>query len=82
MKIKVLRSEENGIFHNFSAPRIAQQNGLLERKNKSLEELSRTMVNESNVPKYFWTDAMSISCYVLNKMLTIPILKLLLMSCV
>ena len=32
-----------GIKHNFSAPRTPQQNGVVERKNRSLEELARTM---------------------------------------
>ena len=42
-----------GIEHNFSAPRTPQQNGVVERKNRSLEELARTILNESNLPKYF-----------------------------
>ena len=90
LRIKVLRSdhggefqnekfenycEENGILHNFSAPRTPQQNGVVERKNRSLEELARTMLNESNVPKYFWADAVSTACYVLNRMLIRSIIK-------
>jgi len=42
-----------GILHNFSAPRTPQQNGVVERKNRSLEELARTMLSESSLPKYF-----------------------------
>jgi len=34
--------EKHGIKHNFSAPRTPQQNGVVERKNRSLEELART----------------------------------------
>jgi len=34
--------EENGIMHNFSAPRTSQQNEVVERKNRSLEELACT----------------------------------------
>ena len=44
---------KNGINHNFSAPRTTQQNSVVERKNRSLEELARTMLNENNMPKYF-----------------------------
>jgi len=55
-----------GIFHNFSAPRRPQQNGVVERKKKSLEELERTILNESSLPKYFWADAVSTTCYVMN----------------
>jgi len=45
--------EKTGIMHNFYAPRTLQQNGVVERKNKSLEELARTMLSESSLPKYF-----------------------------
>jgi len=41
------------IKHNFSEPRTPQQNGVVERKNRSLEELARTMLNETGLPKYF-----------------------------
>ena len=68
--------EENRIMHNFSAPRTLQQNGVVERKNRSLEKLARTMLNEYDVRKYFWTDAVSTACYVLNRMFIRPILKI------
>ena len=45
--------EKMGILHNFYAPRTPQQNGVVERKNRSLEELARTMVSESSLPRYF-----------------------------
>ena len=45
--------KKHGIKHNFSAPRTPQQNGVVERKNKSVEELARTMLNETSLPKYF-----------------------------
>jgi len=64
-----------GIKHNFSAPRTPQQNGVVERKNRSLEELARTLLNETNLPKYFWADTVSTTCYVLNRVLIRPILK-------
>jgi len=67
--------EKLGILHNFSAPRTPQQNGVVERKNRSLEELARTMLSESSLPKYFWTDVVSTSCYVMNRVLIRPILK-------
>ena len=67
--------ENSGIDHNFSAPRTPQQNGVVERKNRSLEELARTMLNETNLPKYFWADAVNTACYVSNRVLIRPILK-------
>ena len=44
---------EHGINHNFSTPRTPQQNGVVERKNKTLQEMARTMLNENNLPKCF-----------------------------
>jgi len=44
---------KHDIKHNFSTPRTLQQNGVVERKNRSLEELARTLLNDYNLPKYF-----------------------------
>ena len=44
---------EHGIGPNFSAPRTPQQNGVVERKNRTLEEMARTMLCENNLPRYF-----------------------------
>ena len=67
--------EKTGILHNFSTPRNPQQNGVVERKNRSLEELARTMLSESSLPKYFWADVVNTSCYVMNRVQIRPILK-------
>ena len=40
---------ENGISHNFSAPRTPQQNGVVERKNKTMVNIARTMIIESTL---------------------------------
>jgi len=48
---------------------------VVERKNKSLEEVVRTMLNETSLPKYFWTDVVNTTSYVLNCLLIRPILK-------
>ena len=44
---------ENSFEHNFSSPRTPQQNGVVERKNRTLQEMARTMLNENDLPKYF-----------------------------
>ena len=66
---------EHGVSHNFSAPRTPQQNGMVERKNRILEEMARTMLLESGMSKNFWADAMSTSYYILNRVMLRPILK-------
>ncbi|GJS33232.1 retrovirus-related pol polyprotein from transposon TNT 1-94, partial [Tanacetum coccineum] len=45
--------EANGITYNFSAPHTPQSNGVVERKNRTLQEMSRTMINEQYIPKKF-----------------------------
>jgi len=67
--------EKHGIKHNFYAPRTPQQNRVVEMKNRSLEELARTLLNATDLPKYLWADAVSTTCYVLNRVLIWPILK-------
>ncbi|XP_075106814.1 uncharacterized protein LOC142179831 [Nicotiana tabacum] len=44
---------ENGISHNFSAPEHPQQNGVVERKNRTPEDMERTMLIDSGVAKGF-----------------------------
>src|SRR5687768_11835327 len=46
--------EKYGITHNFSAPRTPQQNGVVERKNRTLEEMARTMLIENGLAKHYW----------------------------
>ena len=58
--------EENGIMHEFSAPRTPQQNGVVERKNRSLIEAARTMLEESKLPTYFWAEAVNCACFTQN----------------
>ena len=66
---------EHGISHNFSAPRTPQQNRVMKRKNRTLEEMACTMLCESNLPKYIWTEAINTVCYILNRALVRPVHK-------
>jgi len=67
--------EKYGITHSFSAHKTPQQNGVVERRNRSLEELARTMLNESSLPKYLWANVVYTNSYVLHITLITPILK-------
>ena len=59
--------EKHGISHNFSCPRTPQQNGVVERKNRTLQEMARTMLNDSGIEKYFWAEAVNTACYIINR---------------
>ena len=60
---------EKGISRQYSAPRTPQQNGVVERKNRTLVEAARTMLSESNLPTYFWAEAVNTACYTQNRTL-------------
>ncbi|GJV31839.1 retrovirus-related pol polyprotein from transposon TNT 1-94 [Tanacetum coccineum] len=64
----------NGITHNFSAPRTPQSNGVVQRKNRTLQEMSRTMLNKQSLPQNFWCNAIDTSTYILNRILIRAIL--------
>ncbi|GJX44659.1 ribonuclease H-like domain-containing protein [Tanacetum coccineum] len=60
-----------GIKREFSVARTPQQNGVAERKNRTLIEAARTMLVDSKLPTTFWAEAVNTACYVLNKVLVI-----------
>ena len=66
---------EHGVNHNFSAPRTPQQNGVVERKNRTLEDMTRTMLISSGLPRNFWAEALNTSCYIINRCMIRPILN-------
>ncbi|GJR75386.1 retrovirus-related pol polyprotein from transposon TNT 1-94 [Tanacetum coccineum] len=49
--------DEKGISQNFSSPYTPEQNGVAEKKNRTLIEAARTMLNGSVMSKHFWTEA-------------------------
>ncbi|KAJ9544292.1 hypothetical protein OSB04_023999 [Centaurea solstitialis] len=63
--------EDVGISHNFSAVRTPQQNGVVERKNRTLVEAARSMIAHSGVPQSFWAEAVSTACYTQNRTLIV-----------
>nr|GEZ10494.1 retrovirus-related Pol polyprotein from transposon TNT 1-94 [Tanacetum cinerariifolium] len=84
LRVKVIRSDNGtefknsdlnqfcdikGIKREFSVPRTPQQNGIAERKNRTLFEAARTMLADSLLPIPFWTEAVNTACYVQNRVL-------------
>nr|GEU32351.1 retrovirus-related Pol polyprotein from transposon TNT 1-94 [Tanacetum cinerariifolium] len=58
---------EKGISHNFSSPYTPEQNGVTERKNRTLIEAARTMLSGSVFSKQYWTEAIATACYTQNR---------------
>jgi transposase InsO family protein len=53
--------------HQFSSPYTPPQNGVVKRKNRTLCEMARTMLDEHRTPRRFWADAVNTACYVSNR---------------
>ncbi|MCH79927.1 copia-type polyprotein [Trifolium medium] len=81
-KIKVLRSdgggeytshefsafcEANGIKHEIIAPYTPQHNGMAERRNRTVMNMTRYMLKQKGLPHSFWGEAVVTACYVLNR---------------
>nr|ABB47647.2 retrotransposon protein, putative, Ty1-copia subclass [Oryza sativa Japonica Group] len=58
---------ERGLEHEFSSPRVPQQNGVVERKIRVLVEMARTMLDEYKTPRKFWPEAINTACYISNR---------------
>jgi Reverse transcriptase (RNA-dependent DNA polymerase)/Integrase core domain/gag-polypeptide of LTR copia-type len=81
--IKVLRSDNGteytnnklqiflqskGISHQTSCVGTPQQNGVAERKNRHLLEITRALLFSANLPKEYWAVAICTSCYLINRL--------------
>ena len=59
--------ESNGIIHEFIAPYLSQQNGIAERKNRTLKEMMNAMLLSSGLSDNMWGEAVLSVCFVLNR---------------
>nr|GEY37166.1 hypothetical protein [Tanacetum cinerariifolium] len=84
LKVKIIRSDNGTEFKNqdlnqfygmkgikmeFSVARTPQQNGITEKKNRTLIKAARTMLADSLLPILFWAEAVNTACYVQNRVL-------------
>nr|GFA75257.1 integrase, catalytic region, zinc finger, CCHC-type, peptidase aspartic, catalytic [Tanacetum cinerariifolium] len=61
-----------GIQHQMSVARTPEQNGVVERRNRTLVEAARTMLSGAKVPLFFWAEAIATACFTQNRSLVIP----------
>ena len=59
---------DEGIKHQYSAPYTPQQNGVAERKNRTLIDAARTMMAEFKSPYNFWAEAINTACHASNRL--------------
>ncbi|GKC45397.1 putative ribonuclease H-like domain-containing protein, partial [Tanacetum coccineum] len=86
LKVKIIKSDNGTEFKNrimnefcmmkgirkeYSVARTLQQNGIVERKNKTLIEVARTMLADSKLPTTFWAEGVNTTCYVQNRVLVV-----------
>ncbi|GJU08732.1 putative ribonuclease H-like domain-containing protein [Tanacetum coccineum] len=63
--------EIKGIKREFSVARTPQQNGVAERKNRTLIEATKTMLADSKLPTTFWAKVVNTAYYVQNRVFVI-----------
>ncbi|WVZ90697.1 hypothetical protein U9M48_036977 [Paspalum notatum var. saurae] len=56
-----------GLEHQFSSPYTLPRNGVVERKNRTLVEMVRTILDEHRTPRRFWAEAVNTTCYIANR---------------
>nr|GEW22726.1 hypothetical protein [Tanacetum cinerariifolium]GEZ99135.1 hypothetical protein [Tanacetum cinerariifolium] len=61
--------DEVGITQQFSAARTPQQNGFVERRNRTLVEAVRTMLTFVNLPSFLWAEAIATACFTKNRLI-------------
>ncbi|GKA03635.1 retrovirus-related pol polyprotein from transposon TNT 1-94 [Tanacetum coccineum] len=59
--------EKLGIMQQFSTARTPQQNGVVERRNRTLVEAARTMLIFSRLPEFLWAEAVATACFTQNR---------------
>ncbi|KAI3788698.1 hypothetical protein L2E82_01471 [Cichorium intybus] len=80
-KLKVLRTDrggefcsiefddfcdEHGIKRELTAPHTPEQNGVAERKNRTIGDMGRSMLHEKNLSYGFWAEAVTTAVYLIN----------------
>nr|GFC73707.1 retrovirus-related Pol polyprotein from transposon TNT 1-94 [Tanacetum cinerariifolium] len=65
--IKFLKMIQVGISHETFVARSPQQNGVVERRNRTLIEAARTMLIYAQAPLFLWAEAVATACFTQNR---------------
>nr|GFA00177.1 integrase, catalytic region, zinc finger, CCHC-type, peptidase aspartic, catalytic [Tanacetum cinerariifolium] len=66
MRIASINGKRVGISHQVSYVRTSQQNGVVERRNRTLVKAARTMLIFSRAPLFLWAEAIATACFTQN----------------
>jgi len=59
--------EEHGLQHNITCPYTPQHNGVVERMNRTIMDMARSMLKAKGMPNYFWVEAVTCAVYLINR---------------
>jgi transposase InsO family protein len=59
--------DKHGIKREYTIPRTPQQNGVVERQNRTVEKMARSMMNEKNIGQTYWVEGIHTIVHVHNK---------------
>jgi transposase InsO family protein len=59
--------KDQGIHHQMTTSYTPQQNGIAERKNRTLMELARSMIKTKQMDNTYWAEAVSCASYIINR---------------
>ena len=62
--------KEHGIKRQLTNAHTPQQNGVVKRKNRTIVEMARSMLNGKGLPNSFWAEAVNTIVYILNRSAT------------
>ena len=62
--------KNKGLVHQTTCPHTPEQNGVAERKNRIILEVTRALFFDSNVPKFLWPEAVATAVYLINRLST------------
>ena len=59
--------KEHGIHKQFTTRYTPQQNGIAERKNRTIMEMARSMMKAKHLSNKYWAEAVSCATYIMNR---------------